>query len=252
MRNLAIFILLQGVWSSWVGNTVSASQLNWLDQLAMEHLNENLNLPDIAPGTVIASPSRSEPNYYFHWVRDGALVWLEKVERLNAVRKLGSSDQLFSEISALRQYTFLSRSQQNTPNPSGTPDKGGLGEPRFHVDGSADWGPWGRPQNDGPALRAVTLIRFGSWLMDFDPSQKAWVQRYLYRDVLPADTVVKADLEYVAHHWVRVHSRYSPNAIPVKTVETTLSENERSPQFPRGSPSSTKPAVHVYAKDVSP
>lgn len=33
----------------------------------------------------------------------------------------------------------------------------GLEGPKFNVDGSFFTGPWGRPQNDGPALRASTL-----------------------------------------------------------------------------------------------
>src|SRR5699024_2503223 len=39
----------------------------------------------------------------------------------------------------------------------------GLGEPRFNVDGTPFNGPWARPQNDGPALRALTLFH----ILDF-------------------------------------------------------------------------------------
>lgn len=35
-----------------------------------------------------------------------------------------------------------------------------VGEPKFNVDGSAFTGGWGRPQNDGPALRVRTIKRF--------------------------------------------------------------------------------------------
>src|SRR5690606_2287607 len=65
----------------------------------------------------------------------------------------------------------------------------GLGEPKYHVNGSVFTGPWGRPQNDGPALRAGVLI--------------------LNIDLLIAETgleiddvwpVIERDLDYVADH----------------------------------------------------
>lgn len=36
----------------------------------------------------------------------------------------------------------------------------GLGEPKYYVNGQVYTGPWGRPQRDGPALRATTLMKF--------------------------------------------------------------------------------------------
>lgn len=48
-------------------------------------------------------------------------------------------------------------------NTSGTLTTGGLGEPHFNVDLTAYTGSWGRPQRDGPALRATALIDFGEW-----------------------------------------------------------------------------------------
>ncbi|KAG0037787.1 hypothetical protein BGZ83_003313 [Gryganskiella cystojenkinii] len=35
-----------------------------------------------------------------------------------------------------------------------------VGEPKFNIDGSVFTHPWGRPQNDGPALRTRTIVRF--------------------------------------------------------------------------------------------
>ena len=34
----------------------------------------------------------------------------------------------------------------------------GLGEPKINIDGSPYNEPWGRPQNDGPALRGINMI----------------------------------------------------------------------------------------------
>ena len=36
--------------------------------------------------------------------------------------------------------------------------KTGLGEPKVNIDGTAFNEPWGRPQNDGPALRGLNMI----------------------------------------------------------------------------------------------
>jgi glucoamylase len=43
---------------------------------------------------------------------------------------------------------FITAEAQLQPvsNPSGTLTTGGLGEPKFNVDGTAFTGPWGRPQ----------------------------------------------------------------------------------------------------------
>lgn len=56
---------------------------------------------------------------------------------------------------------------QTVSNPSGDLSDGGLGlgEPHFLVDMTAYTGSWGRPQRDGPALRATALIDFGGWLI---------------------------------------------------------------------------------------
>lgn len=55
---------------------------------------------------------------------------------------------------------------QTVSNPSGSLTDGqGLGEPHFNVDETAFTGAWGRPQRDGPALRATALIDFGNWLL---------------------------------------------------------------------------------------
>ncbi len=55
---------------------------------------------------------------------------------------------------------------QTVSNPSGGLSSGGLGEPKFNVDQTAFTGAWGRPQRDGPALRATALITYSKWLIN--------------------------------------------------------------------------------------
>jgi glucoamylase len=90
-------------------------------------------------GIVIASPNTVNPNYLYTWVRDSSLVFKVIVDQFargedDSLR--GLIDDFFTAEAALQQV----------PNPSGTFFTGGLGEPKFNIDGSAFTGPWGRPQ----------------------------------------------------------------------------------------------------------
>ena len=149
-------------------------------------------------GAVIASPSRQDPNYYFHWVRDGALT-MDVVVSLYAGSK-GPAEQ-GRYYSLLQNYLDFSLKNQVTANPS--TDLGrGLGEPKFNTDGSAFTGPWGRPQDDGPALRALTFTRLANLLLDKGtPEQQQLVKAKLYDGVIPTNSLIKRDLEYVSHNW---------------------------------------------------
>ena len=85
---------------------------------------------------------------------------------------------------------------QTVTNPSGMFYGGaGLGEPKFNVDETPFNAPWGRPQRDGPALRAITLMTYIDGLLAIggDPhSSKA------INVVWP---VVLNDLNYVGQYW---------------------------------------------------
>lgn len=76
------------------------------------------------------------------------------------------------------------------------------------MNGSAFTDSWGRPQRDGPALRAITLMRYlraynashpDLWTSTSSTS-KAFYDS-LYTAELPARSIIKADLEYVSHFW---------------------------------------------------
>jgi glucoamylase len=93
----------------------------------------------------------------------------------------------------INDYISAQAHTQTISNPSGSlSDGAGLGEPKFHPDLTAFTEPWGRPQRDGPALRATALIAYGRWLLDNNYGSTA------------ADVVwpiVKNDLAYVAQYW---------------------------------------------------
>ncbi|KAF2143913.1 glycoside hydrolase family 15 protein [Aplosporella prunicola CBS 121167] len=196
----------------------------WLEdeeKIAVDRLLANIapygrNAQDAVPGTVLASPSRSHPNYYFQWIRDAAIT-MSTVTTLYA-RAPFSYLSTSVLLPTLEAYASLSAQLQRTPNPSGDfsfPDLPGLGEPKFHVDGSSFSENWGRPQRDGPALRATALMAFVRAWNESHPG--AWEARGvskegegnegedwfapLYSPELPATSTIKADLEYVARHW---------------------------------------------------
>tara|TARA_B100001248_G_scaffold262731_2_gene261842 strand:- start:11888 stop:13120 length:1233 start_codon:yes stop_codon:yes gene_type:complete len=153
-------------------------------QISMQRLLDNISRHDTPRGFVVASPSKYDPDYYYHWVRDAALV-------MRALDKNLEYGKL--KLSLFHDYIMLVRHHQNVYSLTG------LGEPKFNADGTSYQGPWGRPQNDGPALRSITLIHYALQLLE--QGEKDYVVKYLYANRLPAQGVIKKDLEYVSHNW---------------------------------------------------
>ncbi|KAF8680390.1 1,4-alpha-D-glucan glucohydrolase [Rhizoctonia solani] len=186
----------------WITHEATFSERKIFDQLG----------PTIGAGEglVVASPSTSHPDYFYTWTRyvaaiapydidlmgvrsDSALVTASIMDRLVA-----GENELEA---ALRLYSYSQAKLQNTCNKSGCLANGGLGEPKFNADGTPFDGSWGRPQRDGPALRAITLIRFANYLLDRGTGpDRDFVSRFLYnQDTSAGNSVIKNDLEYTSH-----------------------------------------------------
>lgn len=178
-----------------LSTTAWSSNLDdWMDiqtDRCIDRVYEAISPDDGALGSVMASPSKREPNYYYHWIRDAALTMREVWAWRDADPQLA--------METLWDYAHFSRENQLTDNLSGNHTDKGLGEPKFHMNGDAYNESWGRPQNDGPALRALVLMPFAKYLLDH--GKESQVRKKLYNNDLPARTVIKADLEYVAHRW---------------------------------------------------
>jgi glucoamylase len=159
-------------------------------KISFRKVIQNSTMPDVKPGMVVASPSRAEPDYYFDWLRDTALTMRALIDYYEFKK-----DPQIKRM--IKVWVDAEIYRQNLPTLTG------LGEPKFNIDGSGYTGPWGRPQNDGPALRALALIKFARIL--FSEGEQDYVLKKLYHGVLPADSAIKKDLEYTAHHW-REHS----------------------------------------------
>lgn len=93
----------------------------------------------------------------------------------------------------IQEYISAQAALQAVSNPSGDLSDGlGLAEPKFNVDMSAFTEAWGRPQRDGPALRASALILYGNYLIDQGKTDVA------LSNIWP---LVQNDLAYVAQYW---------------------------------------------------
>jgi len=190
-KKVSLFLFL--VWFGGLGSLTRAEEPfrtmpleKWLpiqEQISLKNLLRNISPPGTEKGVVVASPSKHNPDYWYHWVRDAALVMdliVDQYQKTNVPEKKATF------LNLIWDYVDFSKLNQQTPTPSGGP-----GEPKFNVDGTAFVGPWGRPQNDGPALRALTLIRFAKTLI---------------REAKPTEVnrlfgIIKYDLEFVSHHW---------------------------------------------------
>ncbi len=170
---------------------------DWLreqSQQSLVRLLANVSPEGANPGAIIASPSTEKPNYRFIWVRDAALVVDTIISLYENAKNETERVYYFNLIS---DYIRLSRHKQLQDTASGRAEEEGLGEPKFHVDGSAFKDPWGRPQDDGPALRASALIRFSNLLI------KEGRYGALADPSLPLRLVIQTDLKFTQKYWDR-------------------------------------------------
>ena len=138
-------------------------------------------------GSVLASPVIAdwdpEPDYFFHWLRDSAIVMrtvaelmedaATEAERARWREHFEDFSRFSLALSHLDGPAFLSASRHRQATRRGfrkflRPDgeirrlagDALLGEPRFNPDGTIDIFRWSRPQYDGPALRALACLRY--------------------------------------------------------------------------------------------
>jgi glucoamylase len=90
-------------------------------------------------GIVIASPNTVNPDYLYTWVRDSSLVFKVIADQFSR----GQDNSLRSQID---NFFAAEAALQQVSNPSGAVFTGGLGEPKFNIDGTAYTDSWGRPQ----------------------------------------------------------------------------------------------------------
>ncbi|KAL2911462.1 hypothetical protein HK105_209074 [Polyrhizophydium stewartii] len=153
----------------------------------------NSHVSGLPAGTVVAAPSKSNPDYFYHWVRDASVVMAAALDLAKDGAASGSPRQDMEDL--LTAYVNLAKNEQNTNTIAG------LGEPKFNADGSAFNGAWGRPQNDGPALRALTLTGYANFILANRPNSVSFVKSVMYDGAFPTNSVIKKDLEFVSNGW---------------------------------------------------
>jgi glucoamylase len=135
-----------------------------------------------AAGSILASPRVAgwdpEPDYFHHWIRDSAIVlravplaiaadpearpfWLRHLADFVRFSLLISDpDRRGPTRNPLRGTTSKDHEEYLRPDAelAALTGEAWLAEPRFAADGSPDPERWGRPQDDGPALRALAVM----------------------------------------------------------------------------------------------
>jgi glucoamylase len=146
------------------------------------------------PGSVLASPVAAhydpDPDYFFHWFRDSAIVvdalrvalakgyaGLEAVSRFQefvrfslSLRELDGKEFLLrhAELRTRVKPDFLQylRPDAEIAALSG---EAVVADTRVNADGTLDFIRWARPQGDGPALRSLTVLR---WWQQLPPEEE--------------------------------------------------------------------------------
>jgi glucoamylase len=166
------------------------------------------------PGSVLASTAPGawdpDPDYFFHWLRDSAIV-------IDALRHIIAGGSHVKEgLSRFTEFVAFSLSLNGQDGGAFLSLHGDfrknvdpsflryirdddelrairgdriLGEPRFNPDATLDISRWSRPQHDGPALRALILMRY--WALDILNDEHRTAMRAL----------IKTDLRFIAAHW---------------------------------------------------
>lgn len=171
---------------------------SWLQSesvIAFNKLVDNIggygtNGDAVINGMPIASPSRLDPDYYYIWTRDAAITLAAVVDKYF---KGGAHNTTLHAI--LMDYIRSSERLQRVTNPSGDfTSLSGLGEPKFAVDGSPFQGNWGRPQRDGPGLRASTIMDFiNTCVLLSETTHSSFADAYW--------SVIVPDLQYIQKFW---------------------------------------------------
>ena len=109
------------------------------------------NISKTNNGLIIASPSRHNPDYFFHWIRDSAITMKAIINEYYKTNEKKYLEIILKYVNAEYELTKLI-------------PMGGLGEPKFNLNKTCFNEQWGRPQNDGPALRGIIMIKIAKLL----------------------------------------------------------------------------------------
>lgn len=172
-------------------------------------------------GSIVASPVLAswdpDPDYFFHWFRDSALV-------IDAVRVLYEAGDLGA--GALKHFADFVRFSLSLQALDGralvelphwrlkvlpefvqylrgddlllVSGDAVYADARVNPDGTLDISRWTRPQHDGPPLRALAVRRWLRTLHDANANARASFSATMLAD---AERLLRTDLQLTAAHW---------------------------------------------------
>ena len=133
-------------------------------------------------GSVLAAPGvgESEPDYFFHWLRDSAAIMdaaliliLRGIDAEGWKQRFADFVRFSLDLSRISGRRFLAETDMRSrtapdmqqflrPDEDIAAVEGEklLGEVRYNADGTLDFLRWNRPQYDGPAFRALACLRY--------------------------------------------------------------------------------------------
>lgn len=157
----------------------------------------NINVPGSANGTITAAQSQVAPDYWYNWVRDSSLT-MDVVQTLYAAPATSLAHNLNKANYASMLFGYATARAQEQIDPG---LQTGLGEPKFNLNNTIFTGPWGRPQNDGPATSAITLMEFATSYMAAGGSLTTVKSQIWDSTSYPSVAPVMKDLLFVASNW---------------------------------------------------
>jgi glucoamylase len=191
--------------------------------LLMKNVMEN--------GAVAAASSRAEPDYGFHWRRDGALIY-------QVLWREAQNEAL------IRRYIEADLAMLAQASP---------GKAKFNLDLTPYSGVWAEPQNDGPALDILLLAEYANFLLSrSEKGDVPFVFNYLYNSHPRSPQLITAQAEYlmgVYHHahdvepweegWgrhfynakVQIHSLLKAAELAEKLWDSVAAEQYRSTAY---------------------
>ncbi len=145
-------------------------------KICIKKIYDNINFSK-NKGMIIASPS-NDPPYKFHWIRDASLVMRVIIDYF---KKYKNDKELIHIINYIENESQI----QNLKTISG------IGEPKVNINKTAFNKSWGRPQNDGPPLRGINMIKIFHLLKnDYTKICENIVKN-----------IIKKDLEYTINNY---------------------------------------------------
>ena len=151
-----------------------------------------------------------DPDYFFHWLRDSSLVMdalriliLDGIIGREGLALFADFLRFSLSLSGLNGAAVLKRGDPRRgvdadflrylrPDTELKEVEGDrvLGDVRFNVDGTLDTILWSRPQHDGPALRALTCIRYIPLAEALEDHTRTALRELL-----------RGDLDFTERHW---------------------------------------------------